>query len=119
MANRSGRIVLNTRTSSVTGSLDAGLRSLVTWYPRRGRRLFCYPATKGVSSVISRRVWLLLGCGSLFFTALWAFQKPFRVYPSMEPYDNVPLPNDWKTQAEWVQARLMYPQHPEARFARF
>ena len=36
-------------------------------------------------------------------------QKPFRVYMSMEPYDNVPLPSDWNQPAEWVQARLMYP----------
>jgi hypothetical protein len=64
-------------------------------------------------------VWLLLGCGPALLTALFAFQKPFRVYPSMEPYDNVPLPADWQTPGEWVQARLMYPQHPDARFARF
>ena len=51
--------------------------------------------------------------------ALCAFQKPFRVYPSMEAYDDIPLPPDWQEKAEWVQARLMYPQHPEARFARF
>ena len=64
------------------------------------------------------RAWLLLGCPALI-TALFAFQRPFRVYPSMEPYDNVPLPADWQTPGEWVQARLMYPQHPEARFARY
>ena len=69
--------------------------------------------------MISTRVWLLLGCCPALLTALFAFQKPFRVYPSMEPYDNVALPPDWQTPGEWVQARLMYPQHPEARFARF
>ena len=37
---------------------------------------------------------------------------------SMEPYDNIPLPSDWNQPAEWVEARLMYPNHPEARFAR-
>ena len=52
-------------------------------------------------------------------SALYAFQRPFRVYPSMEPYDNIPLPPDWRENAEWVFARLMYPQHPEARFGRF
>ena len=51
--------------------------------------------------------------------ALYAFERPFRVYPSMEPYDNIPLPPDWQEKAEWVFARLMYPQHPEARFGRF
>jgi hypothetical protein len=50
---------------------------------------------------------------------LCAFQKPFRVYPSMEAYDNIPLPPDWQEKAEWVQARLMYPNHPEARFSRW
>ena len=52
-------------------------------------------------------------------TALSAFQRPFRVYPSLEPYDNVALPDDWQEKAEWVFARLMYPQHPNARFARY
>jgi hypothetical protein len=28
--------------------------------------------------------------------ALFAFQKPFRVYSSMEPADNIPLPPDWE-----------------------
>ena len=54
-----------------------------------------------------------------FLTALFAFQRPFRVYLSMEPYDNVPMPSDWKEKTEWVQARLMYPQHPNARFGRY
>src|SRR5258708_12874959 len=52
-------------------------------------------------------------------SALYAFQKPFRVYPSMEAYDNIPLPPDYLEKTEWVQARLMYPQHPDARFARY
>jgi hypothetical protein len=61
---------------------------------------------------------VLLG-GSLILVALSAFQLPFRVYPSMEPYDTVPLPPDWQEQTEWVFGRLMYPQHPNARFGRF
>jgi hypothetical protein len=61
----------------------------------------------------------LAGCGVLAIGALCAFQKPFRLYPSLEAYDNVPLPLDWREKSEWVQARLMYPQHPEARFSRF
>jgi hypothetical protein len=47
---------------------------------------------------------------------LLAFQRPFRVYRSMEAYDNIPLPPDWQEKTEWVQARLMYPNHPNARF---
>ncbi|MGI8744871.1 MAG: DUF4159 domain-containing protein [Bryobacteraceae bacterium] len=51
-------------------------------------------------------------------TTLYAFQRPFRIYPSMEPYDDIPLPPDWQEKTEWVFARLMYPQHPNARFGR-
>ena len=47
---------------------------------------------------------------------VFAFQRPFRVYPSMEAYDDIPLPADYQEKTEWVQARLMYPQHPDARF---
>ena len=57
--------------------------------------------------------------GVVLLTGLCAFQRPFRVYPSLEPYDNVALPSDWQEKAEWVFARLMYPQHPNARFGRF
>jgi hypothetical protein len=69
--------------------------------------------------VISRRALGLWGSGFLVIGALCAFQKPFRVYPSMEGYDNIALPSDWQSNTEWVQARLMYPQHPNARFSRF
>ncbi len=47
---------------------------------------------------------------------MYAFQKPFRVYPSLEGYDQIPIPPDWQENAEYVFARLMYPQHPYARF---
>jgi hypothetical protein len=46
-------------------------------------------------------------------------QRPFRQYPSMEAYDAVELPPDFSEHTEWVQARLMYPQHPLARFSRY
>src|ERR1700733_10644839 len=39
-------------------------------------------------------------------------QRPFREYPSVEGYDSIPLPNDWRRQAEWPFARLMYPRDP-------
>src|SRR5690242_17022453 len=68
------------------------------------------------------RRWTLWGSAGLALALIGgalAFQRPFRVYPSMEPYDDIPLPPDWQVQSEWVQARLMYPQHPEARFARY
>ncbi len=64
----------------------------------------------------SRRTFFALACSLALAGALFAFQKPFRQYISMEAYDNIPLPADWKQPAEWVYARLMYPQHPNARF---
>jgi len=59
----------------------------------------------------------VLGSGLLLLTVLYAAERPFRVYQSLEPYDNVPLPPDWQEQTEWVFGRLMYPSHPFARFS--
>jgi len=50
--------------------------------------------------------------------ALTAAPRPFRVYLSLEPQDNVPLPADFGEKTEYVFARLMYPPHPQARFTR-
>ena len=70
-----------------------------------------------------RKAPLLAGAGAALVTALlaapFAAQRPFRVYPSMEPYDDVDLPPDYQEKAEWVFARLMYPQHPRSRFGRY
>ena len=57
-----------------------------------------------------------VGCGLALIGGLFAFQKPFRVYRSLEAYDDIALPPDYQEATEWVEARLMYPQHPEARF---
>ena len=62
------------------------------------------------------RMTLVLAILAGFLTVLHGFQRPFRVYQSLEGYDNIPLPGDYKVPAEWVFARLMYPQHPYARF---
>jgi hypothetical protein len=64
----------------------------------------------------SRKALVLVGAAAGLFTALYAAPKPFRVYPSMEAYDNVELPEDYQEKTEWVFGRLMYPQHPAARF---
>src|SRR5579871_1555603 len=64
---------------------------------------------------LSKSCW----AGVIVLTALCAFQRPFRVYPSLEPYDDVSLPPDWQQKAEWIFARLMYPPHPNARFGRW
>jgi hypothetical protein len=65
-----------------------------------------------------RRVGWVAGVALVLIGAVFA-QKPFRVYRSMEPYDDIELPPDFQEKTEWVQARLMYPQHPNARFSRF
>ncbi len=39
-------------------------------------------------------------------------QRPYREYPSVEGYERMPLPDDWKRPAEWTFARLMYPPGP-------
>jgi Domain of unknown function (DUF4159) len=46
---------------------------------------------------------------ALMLTGLFAFQKPFREYPGLE-YNDFPLPKDFSQPAEFVFARLMYPQ---------
>jgi hypothetical protein len=66
--------------------------------------------------MISQRALCLAACSLLLIGAVYAFQKPFRVYPSLEGYDQIPIPPDWQENAEYVFARLMYPQHPYARF---
>src|SRR5579863_1062091 len=63
-----------------------------------------------------RKALLLLSAGAALLSALYAAKRPFRVYPSMEPYDDVELPSDFNEPSEWVFARRMYPQHPRARF---
>ena len=67
----------------------------------------------------SRGVLARLGCGLALIGAVYAFQRPFRVYPSLEPYDDIPIPPDYQEKTEWVFARLMYPPHPFARFSHF
>jgi Domain of unknown function (DUF4159) len=52
-----------------------------------------------------------LGLAAILLGALHA-QRPFRQYPSVEGYETMPLPPDWRRQAEWTFARLMYPPGP-------
>ena len=67
----------------------------------------------------ARTRFCLVLCGiAASVTALYAFQREFRVYASLEGYDNVPLPDDYRVPAEFVFGRLMYPPHPRARFSR-
>jgi hypothetical protein len=52
-----------------------------------------------------------LAFAGIMISVLYA-QRPFRVYPSVEGYDTMPLPSDWQRSAEWTFARLMYPPGP-------
>jgi hypothetical protein len=57
-----------------------------------------------------------VAAGFAVVSVLFAFERPFRQYISMEGYDAIPLPPDWQQPGEWVFARLMYPEHPNALF---
>ena len=62
-----------------------------------------------------RALWL----GSAVLAAigcLHAFQRPWRLFESLEPYDDVPIPVGGDHPADWTFARLMYPSTPYARF---
>jgi hypothetical protein len=65
-----------------------------------------------------QRASLRFGLGLVLIAGAYAFQRPFRVYPSIESYDDIPLPPDYQQKADWVFARLMYPPHPYGRFSR-
>ncbi len=57
-------------------------------------------------------MWLMAGARLALVSTLAAFQMPWRVYPSLEGYDNVPVPPDYQEKTEWIFARLMYPRAP-------
>jgi len=50
-------------------------------------------------------------CGGMY-----AFQRPWRLFESLESYDDIPMPVDAQDTAEFVFARLMFPSLPYARF---
>ena len=61
-----------------------------------------------------KRAWWLAAGSVILVATLAAFQMKWRVYTSMEPYDDIPLPPDHQAQTDWVFARLMYPQNPDS-----
>jgi hypothetical protein len=66
--------------------------------------------------MFSRGLVYALGAGIVIAGSLLAFQRPFRVYRSIEAYDDIALPPDYQEKAEWVFGRLMYPEHPQGLF---
>ena len=66
----------------------------------------------------AKKILWRLGLALVFAGAVFGVllgQRAFRQYPSVEGYETMPLPSDWKRPAEWTFARLMY---PNASFAR-
>ena len=49
-----------------------------------------------------------LACALVLAGGLYAAQREFREYPSVE-YGYMPLPHDWQEKGEWAFARLMFP----------
>src|ERR1700691_1852518 len=78
---------------------------------RSGRQVLGFLRPAGRYMTLPKSCW----AGVVLLTALCAFQRPFRIYPSLEPYDDVALPEDWRKNGEWIFGRLMYPVHPNAR----
>jgi hypothetical protein len=60
---------------------------------------------------LRRRHGCALLLAGLVVSVLYA-QRAFRVYPSVEGYENMPLPPDYNLRTEWTFARLMYPPGP-------
>jgi hypothetical protein len=68
---------------------------------------------------LKKTLWLAAGglfIGGIVFVNLLSAQMPWRVYISMEGYDDIPVPPDYADKTEWVFARLMYPPNPYAQF---
>jgi hypothetical protein len=63
---------------------------------------------------LRKTIWLAI-CGFACVATLFGFQEKWRLYTSMEPYDDIPIPPDADKGADWVFARLMYPNNPVGR----
>jgi hypothetical protein len=65
-----------------------------------------------MKSLPTRWVALIAGISACVFVACAALSGPreFRVYPSLEPEADVPLPDNYQQPGEFVVGRLMYPQ---------
>jgi hypothetical protein len=61
-----------------------------------------------------RRIVLLGAAAVAVITALYA-QRPFRVYPAAEGYENLQLPPDYNVPGELILGRLMYPSASRGR----
>ena len=64
---------------------------------------------------LKNALWLAVGAFALS-GCLYAYQRPWRMFESLEAYDDIPIPADGQGPAEFVFARLMYPSLPYAMF---
>ena len=83
---------------------------------RRRRTVMVLRDAMLMAGGMSSRKSLWAAAGALAFVSILAAQMPWRVYRSLEGYDNVAVPEDYQVPKDWVFARLMYPPHPRARF---
>jgi Domain of unknown function (DUF4159) len=56
-----------------------------------------------------RKALLIVAGLAVCVSGVWAFQRPFRQYPAQE-YDDYPVPPDGRDPADFIFARLMYPE---------
>ena len=71
--------------------------------------------------MLRRNALWLLGSMLAVTAAFCGFQqlpKAFRVYPSYEIYDEVPLPQNYDEKTELIHGRLVFPTHTYAPFGR-
>jgi len=59
-----------------------------------------------------RRAGAIVLASLALVSVVFAFQRPFRVYTTVEGYDRYPIPRDYMDKSEWVFGRLMYPPVP-------
>ena len=64
---------------------------------------------------LKNTLWLGLA-GMALCGCLYAYQRPWRLFESLERYDDIPIPADGQDPAEFVFARLMFPSLPGAMF---
>ena len=67
-----------------------------------------------MTKLIKARLLLLYAC--VLCGCLYAYQRPWRLFESLERYDDIPIPSDGQDPAEFTFARLMFPSLPYARF---
>src|SRR5712664_2509765 len=77
---------------------------LFQWAPNRARARWSGSAAR---MSVMKGLWLI-GCALVLVGVSYAYQGPFREYPSVE-YGVPVLPRDYQEKTEFAFARMMYP----------